>query len=143
MTVLITIPLILGAGAALYLWNKQQKVKQQNASAVLISKYSVLYNLLTQRRQSTIVSAKKGEITVLIKIDKDQHRLYLEELDDRLFITWKLKSTEFGHCTKQWSFNPLYSQNWMYDEILNDIRALQLQKVRDLKATEKRKLRAA
>lgn len=123
-------------------WMNLQK-QQKKASTAFKIKYSVLYNLLTQRRKTEIKKVQADTITVSIKINRDFHLLTLEELDERLLISWKLKSKEYGSCTKEWSFNPQHSQSWMYEEILHDIRAIQLSKIRSDRNAEKMKLRAA
>jgi len=143
MIILFITLLLFSAGTGFMYWKKLQQQEHKKASDVFIARYPVLYNLLTQRRQATILRAKTHIITVQIELNGDLHLITLEELDERLSITWKLKSKEFGMLTKEWSFNPRHSQNWMYDEILHDIRAIQLQKIRHLKNAEKIKLRAA
>lgn len=99
-------------------------------SAVFIEKYDALYRSLTNKRPAEIIKSSATRILVKVKVNGDAHYFGLEELDSRLMITWKLNSPEFGKTSKEWSFNPNSPQNWMYEEVLGDIREFQLNQIK-------------
>jgi hypothetical protein len=128
MIVITSASLVVVSVAGLGVWRYFKTVEE--SSTVLLEKYAALYKLLTHRRNAEIVKARPGHIVVKMQVNSDQHILSLEEIDERLVISWKLISSETGKANREWSFNPNYPQNYMYQEVLKDIMEFQLKQIR-------------
>lgn len=132
--------MILTPLAGILLWMRRGTNTED--AGEFLERYHVLFNLLTHRGKPQLLKAKNGLLSVKIKMKNDTHILTLQELDERLVISWQQKSPEFGKASREWSFNPSYSQNKMYGEVLGDIREYQLSVMRARK-TSQRKFSAA
>jgi hypothetical protein len=123
MSFIITPLFIIIAGTGLYFFSRKNK-KSQSAEDFL-NRYAELLRLLTFKRNARLVKARATTATVMVKVKNESHYLSLAEVDERLIVIWKLESPELGKRGKEWSFNPAYSQNKMYEEVLTDIRTYQ------------------
>jgi len=122
MGILFTVVLILAPCTGVYFFILQKNKKE--LSEAFLNRYTVLVNLLTYKRTAEFTKLRSNFISVTIKMKSDLHFLAMEEFDERLYITWKYKSSDNGKAEKAWSFNPSYSQSLMYGEILTDIRRI-------------------
>jgi hypothetical protein len=123
MGIIFTPILIIVAGTGFYYFSKKEK-KSHSAEA-FFEKYSILFRLLTTKRNARVTKMRATSLSLTIKMIKDLHYITLTEVDERLIVVWKLESPLLGKRGKEWSFNPSYDQNRMYEEILTDLRNYQ------------------
>ena len=118
--IFITLVLLSLVGVTIYLLSHQHSKFANNS--VFTDQYNQLVHLLINKRKFDILKVKNHSMAIRIHLHRDNHVFTLSHLDERLHVEWKLQSHLFGKHGKDWSFNPAFDQNKMYEEILTDIR---------------------
>lgn len=118
-TLLITIPLVLLTGILFYFLLRRN---QKNDPPLILQKYPLLLRRL--KENSSVQNERYGSRSVTFRKSKgdDTWTYFISEVDDRLIVAWKLDSKTYGSRGKEWSFNSIYDQDKMFEEISADLR---------------------
>ena len=116
------------AFTAFYFLQLKRKKSAVDSTHDILKKYQVFIDLaLAQGKTSRIERLKSNSLSIRTSSLKNASLFALTEVDQRIIIVWTWSDRNFGRRGKEWSFPDNYDQKKMFDEVVEDVLAYQMQ----------------